>query len=217
MVKLYVEGGGDSQLLRTACRQGFAEFLGKAGLAGRMPRVVAGGSRGSTYDMFCTAVAQGEEALLLVDSESAVAPVAQPGNATAAADRAAWRPWLHLKQRVGDGWAMPEGSEDGQCHLMVQCMESWLLADREALAGFFGQGFKPTALPASTRPLEGLDKAAVYQALTKATDDCKTKAAYGKGDHSFKLLGLIDPAKVFNASPWAQRFIETLQLRTGQV
>ena len=63
MVKLYVEGGGDSQLLRTACRQGFAEFLGKAGLAGRMPRVVAGGSRSSTYDMFCTAVAQGEEAL----------------------------------------------------------------------------------------------------------------------------------------------------------
>lgn len=216
MVKLYVEGGGDSQLLKTACRQGFSEFLGKAGLAGRMPRVVAGGSRNSAYDMFCTSIKAGEPALLLVDSEEAIKPEFQTGNAALAADRAQWQPWGHLKQRVGDGWRMPAGSEDAQCHLMVQCMESWLLADREVLSSFFGQGFKPAALPAVSRPLEGLDKPLLYQALAQATADCKTKAAYGKGDHSFKLLALIDPAKVFRASPWAQRFIETLQVRMGQ-
>lgn len=216
MVKLYVEGGGDSQLLKTACRQGFSEFLGKAGLAGRMPRVVAGSSRNSAYDMFCTSIKAGEPALLLVDSEEVIKPEFQTGNAALAADRAQWQPWGHLKQRVGDGWRMPTGSEDAQCHLMVQCMESWLLADREVLSSFFGQGFKPAALPAVSRPLEGLDKPLLYRALAQATADCKTKAAYGKGDHSFKLLALIDPAKVFKASPWAQRFIETLQVRMGQ-
>lgn len=53
-MKLYVEGGGDTNLLRTACRQGFSEFLKKAGLAGRMPRVVACGGRQDAYDAFCT-------------------------------------------------------------------------------------------------------------------------------------------------------------------
>jgi hypothetical protein len=217
MVKLYVEGGGDSQLLKTACRQGFSEFLGKAGLAGRMPRVVAGGSRNSAYDMFCTSIKAGEPALLLVDSEELVKPDAQQGNGTVVADRAKWKPWLHLKQRVGDAWVMPAGSEDAHCHLMAQCMESWLLADRDALSRFFGQGFKESALPAVSRPMEELNKPLIYQALAQSTSDCKTKAAYGKGDHSFKLLALIDPAKVFIASPWAQRFIETLRFRMGQV
>jgi hypothetical protein len=216
MVKLYVEGGGDTQLLKTACRQGFAEFLAKAGLAGRLPRVVAGGSRNSAYDMFCTSIQAGEPALLLVDSEEAVKPAAQPGDAAVVSDRAQWKPWLHLKDRVGDGWAMPAGSEDVHCHLMVQCMESWLLADRDALSRFFGQGFKASALPAASRPLEELSKPSIYQSLAQATSDCKTKDAYGKGDHSFKLLALIDPAKVFQASPWAQRFIETLHVRMGQ-
>jgi hypothetical protein len=33
-MKLFVEGGGDSNDLRTACRAGFAAFLKKAGLTG---------------------------------------------------------------------------------------------------------------------------------------------------------------------------------------
>jgi hypothetical protein len=63
MVKLYVEGGGDTQLLKSACRKGFTEFLAKAGLKGSLPRVVAGGSRNNAYEMFCTSIKQGEPAL----------------------------------------------------------------------------------------------------------------------------------------------------------
>ena len=79
-MKLYVEGGGDANLLKTACRKGFSEFLKKAGLAGKLPRIVACGSRRNAYDSFCTAVGRGERALLLVDSEEAVnsAPPHQP-------------------------------------------------------------------------------------------------------------------------------------------
>ena len=44
-VKLYVAGSGDAKPLKTACRKGFSEFLKKVGLTGRMPRIVACGSR----------------------------------------------------------------------------------------------------------------------------------------------------------------------------
>jgi len=68
VVKIYVEGGGDSAALKTACREGFSKFLSKAGLAGRMARVVACGSRADAFDSFLTAVRSGEVAILLVDS-----------------------------------------------------------------------------------------------------------------------------------------------------
>ncbi len=215
MVKLFVEGGGDTASLRTACRQGFSLFIEKAGLAGRMPKVVACGGRQDAFDSFCTALANGEPALLLVDSEAPVASVSQPGDTNLQDARDKWLPWHHLRQRQGDEWEKPTGAEDLQCHLMTQCMESWLLADRETLKTFFGQGFKENQLPAAANPVESVAKAHIYQSLAKATADCKTKAQYGKGEHSFKLLALIDPAKVMDASPWAKRFVEAMKTKMG--
>ena len=52
--------------------QGFFE---KAGLKGRMPHVIACGSRQRAYDQFCAAINEAETGsfiVLLVDSESAV-------------------------------------------------------------------------------------------------------------------------------------------------
>jgi hypothetical protein len=216
VVKLYVEGGGDAAALKTACREGFSKFLGKAGLAGRMPRIVACGSRADAYDSFCTAIRNGEAAMLLVDSEAPMLAAAQDGDAASRKDRDQWLPWLHLQQRKGDGWDKPAHSDDLQCHLMVQCMEAWLLADRNMLKQFFGQGFKENALPAITNSLERTGKQQIYTALATASRDCKTKSQYGKGGHSFKLLALTDPLKVIDASPWARRFIETLQTMMGQ-
>ncbi len=209
MVKLFVEGGGDSHLLRTECRKGFSEFLSKAGLKSHMPRVVPSGGRTQAYHDFCTAIANGEPALLLVDSEGPVAPQ----NAVGAPST--WKPWLHLAKRVGDGWAQPQKAGDGLCHLMAQCMESWFLADPETLKSFYDPGFKPNALPAAGNTIEGVEKVNVYQSLGAATKDCKTKEAYGKGQHSFKLLGLIDPAKVMAASPWAKRFVDETKRLMG--
>jgi hypothetical protein len=45
--------------------------------------------------------------------------------------------------------------------------------------------------------------------------NCKTKAEYGKGEHAFKLLASIDPAKVMAASPWARRFVDELKKKMG--
>jgi hypothetical protein len=51
----------------------------------------------------------------------------------------------------------------------------------------------------------------VYRALKDATASCKTKSSYCKAEHSFKLLAMIDPTKVTNASRWALRFINELK------
>ena len=66
MVKLYVEGGGDSKVLQSECRRGFREFLEKAGLSGKMPSISACGGRRSAYEDYCTAIKNGEAAVLLV-------------------------------------------------------------------------------------------------------------------------------------------------------
>lgn len=209
MVKLFVEGGGDGKSLRTECRQAISEFLKKAGLAGCLARTVASGGRRQAYEDFCTAIASGEPALLLVDSEGPVAAEHQTGEA------GAWQPWSHLAKRIGDGWAKPDGALDEHCHLMVECMESWFLADRATLKAFFDPGFRDNALPAAGNAIESVGKVQLYQALSAATSNCKTKAQYGKGAHSFKLLGSIDPAKVVAASPWAKRFVDEAKRQMG--
>jgi len=204
-VTLFVEGGGDSSALQIECRKGFREFLEKAGFKGKMPSITACGGRAFAYKDYCTAIANGESSVLLVDSEATVAEACQQGIPTT------WLPWEHLKQRQGDGWDKPEGGQDTDCHLMVQIMESWFLADRDILISFFNNGFKEGQLPAISRPIESLPKADVYAALQKATADCKTKVPYGKGEHSFKILAKIDPNKVIASSSWARRFVDELK------
>lgn len=160
MVKLFVEGGGDSNALRTACREGFTTFITRAGLT-RRPRVVACGSRRDAFDSFRTEVAQGDEAMLLVDSEAPVfADCQQPP-----ADPMTWMPWAHLGRQPGDGWEKPRGSADTDCHLMIQCMETWFLADRAVLSTFFNPGFRSSELPPTANSLESIAKSDVYDAL----------------------------------------------------
>jgi hypothetical protein len=166
-----------------------------------MPRVVACGGRKQAYDDFCIALTEAKHAaMLLVDSEGPVSVAS---------------PWAHLLQRSGDHWPTPTGAADDDCHLMVQCMESWLLADRATLTAFFGQGYNDKALPAAQASVEPVPKEKLILALADATRNCKTKAAYGKGEHSFLLLARIDPARVTESSPWAARFVTTLKAKMG--
>lgn len=204
-MKIYVEGGGDAASLKTECRQRFSKFFESAGFKGKMPRVVACGGRNDAYDSFCTAISQGECAFLLVDSEDTVVATHQQGSSDQ------WKPWEHLKQR--DKWDKPSGAADSDCHLMVQCMEAWFIADRQALAAFFGQDFKQNKLPNAANSIESVSKQQLYSALAEATNTCQ-KGQYGKGSHSFKLLALINPTNVTTASPWAKRLIDTLKERT---
>jgi len=74
-IRLYIEGGGEGQLLDTLFRQGWTQFFKAAGLARKMPSVVRGQGRAQTFDLFATAVRhprRGILPLLLVDSEDPV-------------------------------------------------------------------------------------------------------------------------------------------------
>lgn len=206
-VFVYAEGGGSgagSSALQGEFRQALAAFFSKTVLGNtRRPRVVVCGGREQAFDMFNTAISQGKNALLLVDSEAVVNSSFTPSLTVSG------QPWAHLQLQAG--WNKPGVATDNDCHLMTQCMESWLLADWPAVQTFFGQGFVSSVLPAGS--VESIPKTSVYATLQRATKDCKTKSSYGKGSHSFKLLALIDPAKVIAASPWAKRLIDELAKR----
>jgi hypothetical protein len=162
-----------------------------------MPKVIACGSRRSAYEDFCRALEDGGGvALLLVDAEAAVRPVDQP--------------WDHLRRNQEDQWPRPSGARDDQCHLMVQCMETWFLTDRSCLEAFFGQGFKGDHLPAGS-DLEKISKADVLGGLAKASRTARSKRRYGKGSHSFAILAALDPRRVRGACPHAERLLSTLE------
>jgi hypothetical protein len=195
--RLYVEGGGDRKPLRTECRQAFREFLRKAGLAGSLPRIFASGGRQQAYDDFRHALGAsraGDSVVLLVDSEGPVATDAGP--------------WRHLKDR--DGWDKPAGATDDHVHLMVQCMEAWFLADRPALAEYFGAGFSENSLPRRAN-VEEVSKQDLERGLNAATRNSRPKGAYRKGRDSFAILADLDPDKIADASPHAKRFLEALR------
>lgn len=147
--------------------------------------------------------------MLLVDSEE---PVQAPCQSEDNPEQ--WNPWLHLKNRKNNRVETPEDAKSADCHLMVQCMENWLLADRACLQEFFGQDFHANALPPESSPIESLGTERVRNALAKASKDCK-KGAYSKGKHSFELLARIDPEKVMRASPWARRFVTAVKKKMG--
>jgi hypothetical protein len=201
-IKIYVEGGGDYSQLKTLCRKGFSRFFERAGLQGKMPQIVACGSRRDAFSDFCTALKRSEPnvlPILLVDSEDRVTTAS---------------PWEHVAQRAGDQWTRPSAAKDAQLHFMVQCMEAWFLADRDAVRQFFGQGFIDNSLPAE-RQIESVGKAVVLDSLKLATRMCKTKSPYSKGEHAFQILANVDPSKVETASPYAKRLLDTLRsLRT---
>lgn len=210
-VKLFVEGGGDSHSLRAKCRAAFNNFLKKYNFDNKMPRIIASGSRQAAYDDFSTAINNGEEAVLLVDSET---EVMISSDNSINDDPKTWKPWFHLKNRQGedgviaDNWNKPDGASDEDCHLMVQIMESWFFADAGALKRYYGKDFSESSLP-KHQDIEKISKQDIFDILSKATIKTQ-KGKYSKSAHSFDLLEMIDPHKVVDQSPWAKRFVRLL-------
>jgi hypothetical protein len=190
---IYLEG--DSHL-----RQGMEQFLVTLKDKVRAKRwkwkLSAMGGRKKTYDAFMNArrlSKPGEIIVLLVDSE---APVA------AGATRK-----MHLLQRQGDGWDL-ENVEESHIHLMVQTMETWIVADLDALAIYYGQHFEGGDLP-TRKNLEEEPKTDCERKLAEATRRTQ-KGKYHKTNHAPQLLGKISPDKVRLRCPHADTLFSTL-------
>ncbi len=195
-VCIYVEGGGDYKDGRALLREGLSRFLRELIELARQRRVrwsiIPCGARHDAFDNFQRALRAHPNSfnVLLVDSE---APVYA-------------EPWQHLQEH--DRWQRPVEVENDQCHLMVQTMEAWLVADRAALERFYGQGFNSNALPRN-RHVEQIDKATLSESLTHATRQTSA-GAYHKIRHGARLIGLIDPSVVRAVAPFCERLFTTL-------
>lgn len=197
-IRLYVEGGGNDKASRIKLKHGlvafFATLCEKARANGIEVRPEPFGSRSAAYKAFCTAVRKQPELfnVLLVDSEDRV-----DGGS----------PWRHLLKRREDQWANP-GVSDEHCHLMIQAMEAWLVADCEKLAEYYGQGFQASAIP-NPRSVEEIDKSRLADALNRATRKTK-KRRYHKIRHAPEILGRIRADVVRKRAPSCDRLFITL-------
>ena len=88
-------------------------------------KLVCCGPRNEAFQRFRDAINSRDDAVnvLLVDAEG---PVNQS-------------PRRHLRDR--DGWNLSFTRED-TVHLMVQTMETWIVADQAALTSYYGQNFR---------------------------------------------------------------------------
>jgi hypothetical protein len=193
-VHIYVEGGGkhSNKYASDQVRRGFTAFIrGPLGDKGDQIRVVSCGSREATFRDFLKG-AQTNPArfnVFLVDSDGPVT-----GSA-----------WEHLRSEAG--WDM-RGIEEDQCHLMVQIMEAWLLADAANLADYYKQGFNARKIP-KVASVESVNKVDVLRVLDEATRVTK-KGKYDKVAHGSKLLEKIEAGKVRKVADHCDRLFKTL-------
>lgn len=180
--KIYVEGGGEDASSLSSCREGFRKLLEKAGLKERMPKIVACGGRQSAYKDFVRGhrAQEADFVGLLVDSEEPMADTEKP--------------WAHLESRPSDPMPRPMDATDEQAMVMATCMETWIVADRAALARVYKGGcLQEGALP-PLFDLESRDRHAVQGALEHATRNCGN--AYRKGKRSFRTLEEVEPDRI---------------------
>jgi hypothetical protein len=197
-IRIYVEGGGRGRAPRSSIRDGLSEFFSPLIRLARDRRItwkmILSGSRNEAFANFALALSEHPQAfnVLLVDSEC----------------RVARSRWEHLRRQ--DGWDIPGLSED-HCHLMVQTIEAWLIADPEALARFYGQGFQQRALP-RRQDVEAIAKDDLIRGLDRATARTQ-KGRYHKISHCAELLSLLDRNRVRARAHHCDLLFTTLEAR----
>lgn len=192
-IRVIVEGGGESNnALRAECRKAFKKFFAAGGIPEGRHIVEAAGKRGEAYHRFQKCDPEQQSlTILLVDSESRQLP-----------DSKAWE---HLKTE--DHWDRPDWATEDQCHLMVVCMETWFLADPDALQKIFKSNFVVKKLP-NTINLETLEKSTVMNHLSAVSSGLYSEKT--KGQYSFRLLESLNPALVKQRCPSVKRLFKRL-------
>ena len=170
-------------------KRGLKEFLDKFSPDGHKVKVVMGFGRVQAAGAFLDRVNKGADAFLLIDAE---------GPLTAKS----------ISTVIG-----PELANYGErVFFMVQVMESWFVADSNALVGI-----KNVRLAILTDELkrrggniEGIAKSQALHLFSRATDGHVCSTENGKGAR-LSYLANLDPEKLRKASAEADRLIRTAE------
>ncbi|HLJ09906.1 MAG TPA: DUF4276 family protein [Planctomycetaceae bacterium] len=194
-VRLYVEGGGDQkntkQLLQNAIGAFLANGLAQFGTK-RRPKVIVWGANLHTLALFSAAISKHSQSVcvLLVDADGPVdcAPAEQ----------------LRRKH----DWRKPQAVSDEQVHLMVQTMEAWIVADREALRDFYGPNLNEKQL-SGRDDVEEIPTHELLEGLKRATRSTR-KGEYHKIRHASILLQRINAGKAASRARHLKSLLEYL-------
>ena len=103
------------------------------------------------------------------------------------------------------------GVDDRQCFLMMECMETWVIADKDTIAKYYGANFLMNALPKNAN-LESVPKLTVADALKRATKPTQ-KGEYKKVAHGFAIIERANVDVVRAALPECERLFRELEAR----
>ncbi|ADI63718.1 DUF4276 family protein [Trichormus azollae] len=204
-IRIYIEGGGDYKNTKKLIKEGFARFLQPIADTASSPKIkwdiIIGGTYNHAFRDFKNAFKSYADTfdLSFLDGETPVKINS---------------PWEHLKAR--DNWDEPVVVDDHNCHLILQTMEAWFIADIATLKKFYRQDFKENSIPKNAN-VEIISKDILEPTLKTATGST-TKGEYHKIKHAYKLLELLDVAKVCQASPYCDHlFTISVSKRTGLI
>ena len=190
-IRIYLEG---AKQLAPAMSQFLSEVRGAAGRKRCRFKVVACRDSATTVKDFCFALDDHPDAwnLLLVDSDG---PYSEQLLTT-------------LKQR--EYWNPPHGAGDVNTSVfwMVQVMETWFLADPEALVAYYKAGFRRKALKPNPE-VEQIPKDDVLSSLDAATKE-SSKGRYHKTRHAPQILMRLKPNTVRESAPSCRRLFDAL-------
>ena len=202
-IQIYYEG---HDTLGRGFRKFFAPILWTARQRRISFRLINGGSRENTVSDFLTAVRTSEGDadtldILLVDSEGPT----DSNDPHYDRLRQALQNTPHWQRERRGVTVQPN-----QFHWMVQVMEAWFLADRDALRDCYGRQFNTQRLPGQPTTVESIPKDDVLRGLTRATERTQ-KGQYHKTRHAPDLLASVDAGKVRQAAPACDRLFTTLE------
>jgi hypothetical protein len=148
---------------------------------------IPGRGGANTADRFAKPLAQHAGALriLLIDSEKPVKDVAKP--------------WKVLEQEC------PVWADDKNCYLMVQCLETWLLADADSLRTYYNRNkktFQDNKLKA-WGDLEAIPRKTLQNALEEATAECSNPYTHADGN---LLIAIVQRDKLLKLNSVARLF-----------
>lgn len=196
-IKLFIEGGGNIRKQQSVLRAGFDAFFRTLKDAARNSflsfQIVACGSRDEAWGAFENERRFSPEvrSFLLVDSEEVMQTDAK----------------THLLSHE-KSWTVA-AIESEALNVMATTMETWIVADVDAVKEFYNGGFLVSRMPKHTN-LENVSKPDVRAHLEAATAPTQ-KGAYQKIKHAAVLLTKIDPGVVRRKCPHADLLFRRIE------